>query len=394
MRVAVMVSGSRGDVQPMLALAVGLQAAGHDAIFCSSPDNRAWAQSLGCAFEAVGEPLRDNVSLGSWGFTGFNRFIRRQIEIQARDLPGILEGCDLVVASGLVWGVRAVAERLGIRYRYVSFVPAGFLGTTCDPIWVRLSRGVADRYADFAYGLAVGRARRTLGVPPGRGVMSQLMGPGTIAATDPALTLVPDGARLRAIQTGYPLLTERGELSEDLRRFLAAGSSPIYAGFGSMPLANATRLAQILADAAEHAGVRIVVSRGWARLGLDGRTDARLFVEDEPHGVLFPQVRLVIHHGGAGTVATAARAGIPQIVLPNVADQFLWRGQVVRLGLGPAAPMLRFVTAGSLAKAITAALANQTYRHRALDVATRLAAAPNGVTSTVAEITRPGPAGI
>jgi UDP:flavonoid glycosyltransferase YjiC (YdhE family) len=94
MRVAVVVCGSRGDVQPMLALAVRLQATGHAAVLCASPDNEAWARSHGCAFEAIGEPLRDNASLGRWGFAAFNRFIRRQIHLQVRDLPRVLEGCD------------------------------------------------------------------------------------------------------------------------------------------------------------------------------------------------------------------------------------------------------------------------------------------------------------
>ena len=393
MRVAVVVCGSRGDVQPMLALAVGLQTAGHVATLCSSPDNGAWARSHGCAFEAIGEPLRDNASLGGWGFGAFNRFIRRQIELQVRDLPRVVEGCDLVLASGLVWGVRPVAEHLGIPYHYVAFVPAGFLGTTRDPIGVRLSRGLADRYADLAYGSALGRGRAALGLRRARGVMRQLMGPGTIAATDPALTVLPDGARLLVTQTGYPVLVQRSELGEELRRFLAAGPPPIYAGFGSMPVPNRERLGKTLVEAAEHAGQRLVVSRGWAGIAPAGHGDGCLFVDEEPHSLLFPEVNAVIHHGGAGTVATAARAGVPQIVLPQAADQFLWRSQVVRLGLGARAPQLRMASAASLAKAITATLSDPTYRRRALEMAARLGAAPDGVAATVAEITRTALAG-
>jgi vancomycin aglycone glucosyltransferase len=387
MRVAVVVSGSRGDVQPMLELAAGLKTAGHDPVFCSSPDNGAWARSHGCTFEAIGEPLRDNVALGAWGFGAFDRFIRRQIALQAEGLTPAVEGCDLLIASGLVWGVRPVAEALGIPYRYISFVPPAFLGTTRDSIGTRLARGLADRYADFAYGRTLASARASLGLPRQRGVMRQLMGPCTIAATDPALTVVPRGARLRVTQTGYPLVAHGGELSEELRRFLDAGAPPIYAGFGSLPTANRERLGRLLVEAAQLAGQRLVVSRGWAGIGSVEHGDCCLFVDDEPHDLLFPRVSAVIHHGGAGTVATAARAGVPQIVLPHVADQFLWRGQVVGLGLGPRAPMLRMVSAGSLARAITATLTDPLYRQRALEVAARLRAAPDGVAATVAELT-------
>jgi vancomycin aglycone glucosyltransferase len=387
MRITVVTCGSRGDVQPMLALAVGCGVAGHEIAVCSSPDNGDWARSLGCTFEAVGEPLRGNPALGGWGVGPFNRFVRRQLSLQVRDLPRIVAGSDIVVASGLAWGVRPVAEHLGIPYRYVSFTPVGLLGTTRDPIGLRVLRAAADRSADLFYGQALNRERARLRLPPTRHVMAQLMGHATIAATDPALTVLSRGARPRAVQTGYPLLATRGELSERLQRFLAAGPPPIYAGFGSMPYGGRERVSRLLVQAAERAGQRIVIYRGWARIPDVGDSDGCLFVDEEPHGVLFPRVRAVIHHGGAGTVATAARAGVPQIVLPQAADQFLWRGQVVRLGLGPRAPMLRFASAASLARAITAALIDPAYRQTAQDVAARLQAAPDGVATTVAEIT-------
>src|SRR5512138_1024173 len=104
MRVALAVSGSRGDVQPMLTLGVGFRDAGHEVVVCSSPDNAAWAANLGLPFVALGEPLRDNPSLSGWGFGDFDPFVRRQIAIQARDLPGIAASCDIVVGSGLAFG--------------------------------------------------------------------------------------------------------------------------------------------------------------------------------------------------------------------------------------------------------------------------------------------------
>lgn len=387
MRVAIVVCGSRGDVQPMLAVAAGLRAAGHSTIVCSSPDNGPWARSSGSDFEAIGDALRDNPALGGWGMRPFNRFIRRQLRLQVRDLPRVIGGCDIVVASGLVWGVRPVAEHLGIPYRYVAFTPAGLLGTTRDPMGIRLVRAVADRYADLAYGPALNRARAELGLARIDHVMPQLMGPGTIAATDRALTVLPRGARLRATQTGYPILASDGALSEEVRRFLAAGPPPVYAGFGSMPYGDRNRVGRLLVEAAERARQRIVIYRGWARIPDVNHSEACLLVDEEPHDLLFQSMRAVIHHGGAGTVATAARAGVPQIVLPQAADQFLWRSQVVRLGLGPQAPMFRFASVASLAEAIAAAVTDPVYRRRAENVAGRLRSAPGGVAAAVAEIT-------
>lgn len=376
MRIAVVVSGSRGDVQPMLAVALGIAAAGHETTLCASPDNGPWVRGLGLPFAALGEPLRDNPALGDWGIGAFSQFIRRQVDIQVSDLPPLVEGSDLVVASGLAFGVRPVAERLEVPYRYVSFVPAGFLGTTHDPVGVRLTRGVLKAFADLAYGSTLNAARVRLGLPRTRDVMQQLMGPVPIAATDPALTVMPRGARLRARQTGYPYLVQPGELTEELERFLADGPAPVYAGFGSMPVGNRERMSRLLVESANRAGQRMVVSRGWSGIPqVDG--DGCLFIGDEPHG-------------GAGTVATAARAGVPQIVLPQAVDQFLWRGQLVRLGLAPRTQMLRRASASSVANAIATVLQDAAYWRRATEMATRLKALPDGVAMTVAELTGSG----
>jgi vancomycin aglycone glucosyltransferase len=389
MRIAVVACGSRGDVQPMVALALGITAAGHDALVCSSPDNADWTRDRGCAFEPLGEPVHGNPRLAAGGVTAFNRFVRRQVAAQVRTLPLLVEGCDLVLASGLVFGVRPVAEHLGIPCRYVAFSPAGILGTTPDTPVFRLLGSVTGLVADVMYGAALSRGRRSLGLSPKRNAMAQLVGPDPISATDRALTVLRPGARLRATQTGYPLLPPGGRLSADLERFLDAGPPPVYAGFGSMPVGNRERVSRILVEAARASGRRLVVSRGWANLpDLVGAGEC-LFVSDEPHALLFPRVAAVIHHGGAGTVATAARAGVPQIVLPQAADQFLWRSQVVRLGLGPKAPILRMASARSLAQAIDRALDNPAYRRRAAAIADELRSARDGVAATVELVVGP-----
>ncbi len=387
MRAAIVVCGSRGDVQPMLALARGLKKAGHDAFVCSSPENGDWVRSYDCAFHSIGASIRGNSDLATGGLKAFNRFIRQQTVVQVQDLPSVLAGCDLILASGLVFGVRPVAEHLKVAYRYVAFSPAAMLGTTRDPLWVRLLGWMMDALSDLAYGSALNKSRASLGLPPVRGALSQLIAPGAIAATDPALTFLPAGARLRATQTGYMTLEQHGQLSDDLQRFLDSGPPPVYVGFGSMPLGSRERMSRLLVDTARSTGRRFVVSRGWAGIPRTAEDDRCLFVDDEPHGLLFPRVAAVVHHGGAGTIATAARAGVPQVVLPHMADQFQWRSQVVKLGLGPGAPMLRTVSASAMSRAINAALTNPIYRARAEEVAAALHAAGDGVDLTVEAVT-------
>ena len=167
-------------------------------------------------------------------------------------------------------------------------------------------------------------------------------------------------------------LREPGQLDGEVEAFLDSGPPPVYVGFGSMPVPRNESLGRLLADAARTAGRRLVVASGWGGPKGTARQRDCLFVEDVPHPLLFPRVAAVVHHGGAGTVATAARAGVPQIVLPYMSDQFLWRSQVVKLGLGPKAGLLRMLSARSLSNAILECLGNEGYRRKAEEIATAI----------------------
>ncbi len=219
---------------------------------------------------------------------------------------------------------------------------------------------------------AVNRSRSELGLPPIGNVLANSIGAGAIAATDAALTTVPPGVALRAVQTGYMHLQQPGHLADEVEAFLGSGSPPVYVGFGSMPVAHPERMGRLLADAARTTGRRFVVASGWGGPKGTARQGDCLFVDDVPHALLFPRVAAVVHHGGSGTVATAARAGVPQIVLPYMSDQFLWRSQVVKLGLGPRTGLLRMLSARSLSKAVLECLGNERYRRKAEEIATAI----------------------
>jgi UDP:flavonoid glycosyltransferase YjiC (YdhE family) len=164
-------------------------------------------------------------------------------------------------------------------------------------------------------------------------------------------------------------LPGHGQLPGEVETFLAEGAPPVYVGFGSMPVPHPERMRTLLASAARATGRRFVVARGWSGFESAAREGDCLFVDDVPHARLFPRVAAVVHHGGSGTVAAAARAGVPQIVFPHMSDQFLWRSQVRRLGLGPSGGLLRMLSARSLSKAILECVGNERYRKNAEDVA-------------------------
>ena len=122
-----------------------------------------------------------------------------------------------------------------------------------------------------------------------------------------------------------------------LRDFLSTGRPPIYVGFGSMLAGSGERLTELVLEAIRRSGRRAIVATGWGALQNTGAAvqDDVLFVDNVPHDWLFPRVSIAVHHGGAGTTAAAARAGLPQVVVPFVADQFFWAWAAEQPGTEP-----------------------------------------------------------
>jgi len=154
-------------------------------------------------------------------------------------------------------------------------------------------------------------------------------------------------------------------LPAELEAFLAGGPPPVYVGFGSMPAPK--DIARVAVDAIQAQGRRALLARGWADLGPIADRDGCLVVGEVNQQALFRRVAAVVHHGGAGTTTTAARAGTPQVVVPQMADQPYFASRVADLGIGTAhdGPT---PTTGSLSAALGPALAPET-RARATAVA-------------------------
>jgi vancomycin aglycone glucosyltransferase len=119
-----------------------------------------------------------------------------------------------------------------------------------------------------------------------------------------------------------------------LEAFLEQGEPPVYIGFGSMTDPNPRITTRAVLAGVTDAGCRAVLSEGWAGLGGGGLPEHVMVVGSVPHASLFRRVAAVVHHGGAGTTTMAARAGVPQIVVPHVLDQYYWAERVSRLGVG------------------------------------------------------------
>jgi vancomycin aglycone glucosyltransferase len=151
-------------------------------------------------------------------------------------------------------------------------------------------------------------------------------------AADPVICPWEGVTELEVVPTGAWILPDDRPLPDGLAEFLDAGEPPVYVGFGSMHLHAAPDLGRIAVDAVRAQGRRVVLARGWAELNADDC----FVVGDVNQQALFPRVAAVVHHGGAGTTTAAARAGAPQVVVPQIGDQPQFAARVAELGIGAA----------------------------------------------------------
>lgn len=172
---------------------------------------------------------------------------------------------------------------------------------------------------------------------------------------------------------------------ESLVRFLEAGEPPVYVGFGSMPNQDPRATFDLIVRALKVSGQRGVIYGGWGGLAGETAGDRALVIEGVPHEWLFPRMKAVVHHGGAGTTAAGLRAGVPNVVVPFFGDQPFWGWRVAALGAGPAPIPLGSLTAERLAAAIERAMTDPAMRGRASEIGARLRA-ENGVANTVVEL--------
>jgi vancomycin aglycone glucosyltransferase len=389
MRILLSTFGSRGDVQPLLGLAVALRTLGADARVCAPPDEEfvklfaAADVPLLPAFTSVREwvaemvPKRATISLPKLAA----RVMTAQYEaISAATREFGATGCDVMVATGLfssVVAAQSVAEKLGIRYVHAAYCPI-FLPSPYrrpfeypshpHPAGVTDNQVLWDRDVQVMnelFGEGLNALRASAGLPKVDNVRDHCITDRPWLAADPVLAPWQQPAKLDVVQTGAWLLPDERPLSSDLLAFLDAGVPPVYVGFGSLPAPK--DFARMAIDVVRAQGRRILLSRGWAELALVDDHEDCFIVDEVNQQALFPRVAAVVHHGGAGTTMAAARAGAPQVVVPQIADQPYWASRVSDLGIGSAhnGPI---PTAESLSAALEFALLPET-RARALAVA-------------------------
>ncbi len=385
MRVLLSTYDSRGGVEPLVALAVQLQALGAEAVVCAPPDCAERLAEAGVPLVPTGEPVRELVhGAVPPAQVDVNQRIDDLIATWFDRVPAVAGTCDAVVASGVVpaaAAARSVAEKIGIPSVLVHYCPI-FLPSPRHRPQPLPGRAVPPEVTDpqelnqldienynAAFGPPLNAHRAKNGLPPVGNVRDYVKGGHPWLAADPALAPWPDPDDGRVVQTGAWILPDQRLLPAELTAWLEAGPPPVYVSFGSMRAPQ--DIARLAIEAIRAHGRRVLLGQGWAGLApIDDAGDC-LAVGEVNQQALFGRVAAVVHHGGAGTTTTAARAGVPQVVVPQWADQPYFARRVTDLGIGAGAGAGHdgaALTAGALAAALGTALDPAT-RTRAAAVA-------------------------
>ena len=400
-RLAIIANGTRGDVQPAIAVGRALLRAGYAVRVLAASGFRDWIESHG--LEAAPSSMDMEAVMNSergrrWVEQGHDQLAQVRVMRELIDEHGpqlvreaweATDGVDGVLSS---FTSDAYAVTLGegrdipvismllqpamIATRDGRAMPGAPLPDRVSRINSAFGRLVIEPFPWRLYGGATNAFRRELGFAPQTGTQN--------AAARRRMTVLHGVSRhvlpraedwpARYHVTGYWFLGEGGEWRppDELAAFLAAGAPPVSIGFGSMTSSAPDAMAGIVVAAARASGRRAILLTGWAQMGSGDLGPDVLQLAGAPHDWLYPRVAAAVHHGGAGTTAAAFAAGTPNVIVPHMADQPYWGRRVAALGVGPRPIPRHRLTLDGLAGAIGTAVDDQALRHRAAELGARI----------------------
>jgi sterol 3beta-glucosyltransferase len=377
MRLTAVTFGTEGDGRPIAALCCALKDAGHDVTLLAAEGTLSSAHELKVPHATLAGDIRGALQPGIAAVVSGKMSLNATAKALARiandnvaawmhGTLGVAAGCDALICAGLAaFAGFSVAEKLAIPVIGAGMFPltptaefpSPFLPPGKTPRWLnRFSHQLAVQVLWRAFRKATNEARgAVLGLPPRRKPWTSHA---MLYGISPSLLPKPaDWPSYAYICGQWVRPAHKWDPPRSLSEFLAAGDDPIYIGFGSM--VGFDRNAVLDSIVAAVNGRRALFHPGWS--GTQGLQLPNNFfvIDDTPHDWLFPRTSLIIHHGGSGTTHSAARSGIPSIVLPFAGDQAFWAERLQILGVAPDSTSVRRISAASLAQAMDIAGSTQ-----------------------------------
>ncbi|KAM7219278.1 hypothetical protein V8F06_005314 [Rhypophila decipiens] len=412
LNVVIQIVGSRGDVQPFVALGKVLRDTyGHRVRVATHPTFKDFVIENGLEFFSIGGDPAELMAFmvkNPGLMPGMDALKRGEITKRRKGIEEIVVGCwrscieagdgisgvglapapggkpfvaDAIIANPPSFAHVHVAEKLGIPLHIMFTMPwsptkafahplANIESSNTDPVMTNyVSYAMVEMMTWQGLGDVINRFRqRVLDLEPlslmwAPGLLSRLRVP-TTYCWSPALIPKPADWGNEVTIAGFFFLDLATSYTPDaeLAAFLKAGPPPVYIGFGSIVVDDPNALTRKILDAVSSSGVRALVSKGWGGLGADdvGLPEGVFMLGNVPHDWLFQHVSAVVHHGGAGTSAAGIKAGKPTVVVPFFGDQPFWGSMIAKAGAGPAPIPFTKLTAENLAAAILEAVKPET----------------------------------
>ena len=376
--ITLLASGTRGDVQPYLALGIGLRDAGYAVRVATHKNFVAQVEQYRLSPAALADNPSDLFARpggedalrfsGNWGrnLRATLQYWRDAQPVLERLLVSAWEACQgsdvIVIGLPTIWGAH-ITEALGIPCIRCLLQPITATGVFPSPLlpstfslgrtYNRLTHWVVSQVLWQSWRGVINRWRHTtlrLGRAP---FFNRDCDALTLYGFSPHVVPRPADWHSHHIITGYWVLPLTSDWTPppDLVRFLDAGSPPVYIGFGSMAIGRPRETLTMLTCALAATGLRAVLMQSPHSLNAP-LPPTILPIAGVPHAWLFPQMAAVVHHGGAGTTGTSLRAGTPTVITPYAVDQFFWGARVAALGAGPKPIPLHALMADELAQAL------------------------------------------
>jgi UDP:flavonoid glycosyltransferase YjiC (YdhE family) len=397
MHIAILTIGTRGDVQPFVALGVGLKDVGHRVTIATSTAFEALVCRYGLDFTPIVGDLRQLAKaeeVGGWqeaggnpvrlirGLAGSLKAVEPVIEQAMRDIWRVCQGADAIIAGGLIYFCGDYIAQM--RRLPVYLAAVGPLTPTKafnhpwfprSPGWLPVSEGIYNRLSHHLARKLLWQFGRPL---LNRAWQKVLDGPSfpfwmpkerlpLLYGYSPMVIPKPNDWSGKQYVTGYWFLERELDWRPpaDIVDFLQSGPPPVYVGFGSIMGNRPEQVTEIVLQALRRSSQRGVLMTGWGGLSDVDLPDDVFKTDAIPHDWLFPQMAAVVHHGGSGKTAAGLRAGVPSIIVPFTGDQPFWGQRVYALGVGPKPIPQKRLSTERLAEAITIATTDVAMKHQA-----------------------------
>ena len=412
MRIAIIALGSRGDVQPYIALGKSLKEAGHIVRLIATQDFESQVKSHGLEFWSIRGNSQESIEDKEWRDVSekgnliviMSQLIKHALRSSMEWMEDALiacQGMDLLISGSVGLSIAiSLAEKYHLPLLQAHLFPITPTKTFPSLVFPQTLPNFGGTFNLISHQLIyqmmihasrpmLNQARqKVLGLPraslfdPTPACLSKRFP--MLYGFSPSVIPAPADWSAENHVTGYWFLDSTDDWTPPaaLLNFLQDGPPPIYIGFGSMSSRNPQETADLVIEAIKKTKQRALLFSGWGGLHKENLPDSMLMIDSTPHDWLFPRVAAVVHHGGAGTTAAGLRAGVPSIVIPFLIDQPFWGKRVHELGVGPTPIPRRKLTVDRLAQAIQVAVTDKDMRQRAADLGAKIQA-ENGIANAV-----------